>query len=262
MKGETVLITGGSSGIGLAAARLSVEAGARVILAARDPARLATAVAEVGGASRAISADITSREECARLAGEVGRVEGRVDVLINCAGQFEVGPVEEGGAELAERLVRVNYLGAVNATHALLPLLRRSYRRSIVNVSSLAGKVAPPYMAAYAGSKFALAGYTHALRQELREEGFHVGLLSPAPVDTPMIAGRVGGRYYPLPPGIGVLTPEATARALLYLVLHRKADQVVPARVSALVRFGQAFPLLVDGVYALMRRTRRDRDDG
>jgi NAD(P)-dependent dehydrogenase (short-subunit alcohol dehydrogenase family) len=254
MRGEVVLITGGSSGIGLAAARLFVEAGARVVLVARDPERLVAAVEGFGDGARAFSADITSRDDTLRLAREVEASEGRLDVLINCAGQFEVGPVEEGGPELAERLIRVNYLGAINTIHAFLPLMRRGHRRSIVNVSSLAGKVAPPYMAAYAASKFALAGYTHALRQELGPEGFHIGLLSPAPVDTPMIEGRLGTRYYPLPPGIGVLTPEATATALVRLVLQRSADRIIPRRISPLVRFGQAFPLLVDGLYALIRR--------
>jgi len=188
------------------------------------------------------------------MAEEVAATEGRLDVLINCAGQFEFGPAEEAGPEAAERLVGVNYLGAVNCIHAFLPLLRAGTRRSIVNVSSLAGKVAPPFMAAYAGSKFALAGYTHALRQELRPEGFHVGLVSPAPVDTPMIQGRIGTRYYPVPPGIGVLTPEASADGIFRVVEHRYADRTLPARLSALARLGQAFPLLVDGVYRLMRR--------
>lgn len=254
MRDEVVLITGGSSGIGLATAERFARAGARVVLVARDPARLADAAAGLGGAARALPADITSLADTRRVAGEVAATEGRLDVLINCAGQFEVGPAEEAGPELAERLVRVNYLGAVNSIHALLPLLRAGRRRSIVNVSSLAGKVAPPFMAAYAASKFALAGYTHSLRQELRPEGFHVGLVSPAPVDTPMIEGRIGTRYYPLPPGIGVLTPDATANAIFRVVERRSADRTLPARLSPLARLGQAFPLLVDGVYRLMRR--------
>jgi short-subunit dehydrogenase len=225
-----------------------------VVLVARDPARLAEAAARVGSAARALPADITSLADTRRLAGDVAATEGRLDVLINCAGQFELGPAVEAGPEVAERLVRVNYLGAINTIHALLPLLRAGRRRSIVNVSSLAGKVAPPFMAAYAGSKFALAGYTHALRQELRPEGFHVGLVSPAPVDTPMIQGRIRTRYYPLPPGIGVLTPEAAGAAIFRAVERRSADRTLPARLSPLARVGQAFPLVVDGVYRLMGR--------
>jgi NAD(P)-dependent dehydrogenase (short-subunit alcohol dehydrogenase family) len=253
MKDEVVVITGGSSGIGLEAARVFVEAGARVILVARDEGRLGAAVEALGGGVRAIRADIGSREDAARVAEDVAREEGTIQVLINSAGQFEIGPAEEGGPELAERLVRVNYLGAVNMIHAFLPLLRLGGRRSIVNVSSLAGKLAPPYMAAYAASKFALTAYTHSLRQELAPEGFHVGVVSPAPVDTPMIRGRVRTRYYPLPPGIGVLTPEATAKEIFRLVLFRTTDRTLPGRLSPLVRLGQAFPRLVDGVYALMR---------
>lgn len=254
MQDEVVLVTGGSSGIGLAAARLFARGGARVVLVARDAARLAVAVEGIGSAARAVPADITVPADARRIADDVAAREGRLDVLINCAGQFDVGPADEAGAELADRLVRVNYLGAVNVIHATLPLLRAGRRRSIVNVSSMAGKVAPPYMAAYAASKFALAGYTHSLRQELRTEGFHVGLLSPSPVDTPMIEGRVGTRYYPLPPGIGVLTADTVAAAIVRLVRRRSADRTIPGRLSPLVRLGQAFPLLVDAVYALMRR--------
>jgi NAD(P)-dependent dehydrogenase (short-subunit alcohol dehydrogenase family) len=260
MRGEVVLITGGSSGIGLAAARQFARVGARVVLVARDPERLAAAVESVGSAARALPADITSLADTRRIAEDVAAHEGRLDVLVNCAGQFSVGPAEEAGPELAERLIRVNYLGAVNVIHACLPLLRAGPRRSIVNVSSLAGKLAPPYMAAYAASKFALTGYTHALRQELRSEGFHVGLLSPAPVDTPMIEGSVGTRYYPLPPGIGVISAEAAGAALVRLVRRRSSDRTIPGRVSPLARLGLAFPLLVDAVYSLMRKSGSGRN--
>lgn len=247
--GEVVLITGGSSGIGLATARLFSELGARVILAARDPDRLAAAVTAVGGDTRGVAADFTQPEQVRTLAADVAAAEGRLDVLINSAGQFEVGPAEQAGPEIAERLMRVNYLGAVNAMHAFLPLLRSGQRRSIVNVASLAAKIAPPYMAAYAASKSALGAYTHALRQELKGEGFHIGLVSPGPVSTPMIEGRVRTTYYPLPPGVEIISPEVAARAILRAVRRRVPDMIVPGKLSAVLRVGQAFPLMVDRVY-------------
>lgn len=247
--GEVVVITGGSSGIGLATARIFSKQGARVIVAARDPERLAAAVAEVGGDTRGVTADFTQPEQVRALAADIAAAEGRLDVLINSAGQFEVGPAEQAGPEIAERLIRVNYLGAVNAMHAFLPLLRAGRTRSIVNVASLAAKIAPPYMAAYAASKSALGAYTHALRQELRAEGFHVGLVSPGPVATPMIEGRVRTTYYPLPPGIEVIAPEVAAKAILRSVRRRIPDMVVPGKLSAVLRVGQAFPLMVDRVY-------------
>jgi NAD(P)-dependent dehydrogenase (short-subunit alcohol dehydrogenase family) len=254
VRGEVVLITGGSSGIGLAAAHLFAREGARVILAARDEDKLARAVSMIGAGARALAADATSPEAVRALVENIGSREGRIDVLINSAGQFEIGPAEEGGAELAERLIGVNYLGPVRFTHECLPLLRRGIRRSIVNISSLAGKLAPPFMAAYSGSKFALAGYTHALRQELRPEGFHVCLVSPGPVDTPLIEGRIRTTYYPVPPGVPVVSAEAAAESVLRAVRKRSTEVVIPRRLGPVVRMGQTFPRLVDLVYRLIPR--------
>jgi NAD(P)-dependent dehydrogenase (short-subunit alcohol dehydrogenase family) len=254
MRDEVVLITGGSSGIGLAAAHLFAAEGARVILAARDEDKLARAASAIGGDARALAADATSPEAVQALVADIESREGRLDVLINSAGQFEVGPAEQGGAELAERLIRVNYLGPVRFVHQCLPLLRRGSRRSIVNISSLAGKLAPPFMAAYSGSKFALAGYTHALRQELRPEGFHVCLVSPGPVDTPLIEGRIRTTYYPVPPGVPVVSAEAAAVALMRAVKKRSAEVVIPRRLGPVVRMGQSFPRLVDLLYRVVAR--------
>ncbi|HET7322009.1 MAG TPA: SDR family NAD(P)-dependent oxidoreductase [Longimicrobiaceae bacterium] len=252
MAAEVVVVTGGSSGIGLAAAHRFARQGARVVLVARDPERLERARAEVGGNALALSADLTSPEAVATLAESLARDLGRVDVLVNSAGQLELGPAEELGPETAERLMRVNYLGPVRTTLACLPLLRRGERRSIVNVASVAGKIAPPFMGAYAASKAALTAYTYSLRQELRPEGFQVALVSPGPVDTPMTQGRLHTRHYPLPPGTVVVSADQAADAVLAVVERRRAEVVVPLRLGFAARLGQLFPSLVDAVY---RRT-------
>jgi short-subunit dehydrogenase len=174
---------------------------------------------------------------------------GRLDVLINCAGQLEVGPAAKLGVAVAERLIRVNYLGAVATIHGCLDLLRRGQAPVIVNVASMAGRIAPPYMAAYAASKFALAGYTHALRQELRPEGIHVGLVLPGPVDTPMVTGRLGGRYYPRLRFVPVLDADQVAQAIVRAAAQRLPEVVVPRRLAVAARLGSAFPKLVDWLY-------------
>jgi short-subunit dehydrogenase len=251
MRGEVVLVTGGSSGIGLACARLFAERGARVVLAARDASRLEVAAAGIPGA-RAVSADIGDDGAPERLLEELERTEGRMDLLLNCAGQLEVGPAEELGVETAERLMRVNYLGAVRLTHAALPLLRRGSRRSVVHVSSSAGLITPPYFAAYGASKAALTAYVQGMRQELRSEGFHFGLVFPGPVDTPLIAGKVRTRYYPLPRGVPMVTAQRTARDILHLVERRRSERTVPRRLTALLRLGRAYSPAVDGYYRLL----------
>jgi NAD(P)-dependent dehydrogenase (short-subunit alcohol dehydrogenase family) len=256
MRGEVVLVTGGSSGIGLATAKRFAARGARVVIAARDAARLHAAAAEVAGDSRGFPTDVTDDSSVRALAESIAETEGRLDVLVNGAGVMELGPAEALGAASAERLIQTNYLGAVRVLHAVLPLLRRGERRSIVNVSSLAGKVAPPFMAAYAASKFALAAYTYVLRQELRADGVHVALVSPGPADTPMLAGRMPRTvaHYPLPPGVPVVSADDVAAAIERVVLRRSADVTVPRFMGPVVRLGQAFPRLVDWTYRLTGR--------
>jgi NAD(P)-dependent dehydrogenase (short-subunit alcohol dehydrogenase family) len=262
VRGEVVLVTGGSSGIGLETARRFAGLGARVVLAARDPARLEAAVGALGPGVRAVGADVTSEESVRALADSLAEVEGRLDVLVNGAGVLELGPAEVLGPAVAERLMQTNYLGAVRVLHAVLPLLRRGRRRSIVNVSSLAGKVAPPFMAPYAASKSALAAYTYALRQELRAEGFHLALVSPGPADTPMLAGRGPGvvLHYPIPPGIPMVDAGAVADAIVRVVRRRSADVTVPRHLAPAMRLGKAFPRLVDWTYRFAARTRGEAE--
>jgi NAD(P)-dependent dehydrogenase (short-subunit alcohol dehydrogenase family) len=257
-RGERVLVTGGSSGIGLETARAFVASGARVWIAARDEERLSQAAASTG--AEPLVADVSTAEGARELLAEVGRQADGLDVLVNCAGQFEVGRAEELGTEMAERLVQVNYLGSVRTIQAALPLLRRGERRSIVTLSSIAGRVAPPFFSAYSGSKFALHGYCHALRQELRPEGFHVGLVLPGPVDTVMIAGKYGTDHYPPPPFMPKIAAGPVAAGVLRCVRRRRREVVIPSRLAAIARLAGAFPELVDLAYRwLARRGLRER---
>ncbi len=251
------LITGGSSGIGLAAAGRMAGRGARLFLLGRDRARLEAAAATVGATP--LAADVTDPAAVAEAVEQIRREAGALDVLVNAAGQLEVGPAARLGPEAAERLLKVNFLGAVGTIHACLPLLRRGRRKVIVNLSSAAGRLAPPYMAAYAASKFALNGYTQALRQELRPEGIHVGLVLPGPVDTPMVHGRLGGPHYPVPPGLPVLSPEQVAAAVERVIERRVDEVVLPRRLRPAIQAGAAYPRLVDQLYAALMATRPDR---
>src|SRR5262245_26376781 len=148
MRDEVVLITGGSSGIGLAAARRFALLGARVWLTARGEERLVSAAAEIGGAVHAFPADVTDPSSLEALVGALSQREGKVDVLINSAGQLDLATAGESAGDLAERLMRVNYFGLTRVVGAVLPLLRAGSRKSIVNLSSFVGRLAPPYFSA------------------------------------------------------------------------------------------------------------------
>lgn len=248
LAGRTILLTGGSSGIGLAAARLLAGEGCRLFLISRDRTRLESATGNL--VATLLQYDLSEPEQVRAMADAVARETESLDALINCAGQLEVGPAATLGFGTADRLMRINFLGAAAAIDTCLPLLRRGYRPVIVNVSSLASRVAPPYMAAYAASKFALSGYSHALRQELRAEGIHVGLVVPGPVDTPMVRGKLGESYFPLLPGVPVIGPDRVARAIVAVIKRRLPEVVLPGRLSIAARLASAFPGLVDLVYA------------
>jgi short-subunit dehydrogenase len=145
--------------------------------------------------------------------------------------------------------MKVNYLGITRVVGAMLPLLRLRKRRSIVNLSSFAGRLAPPYFGAYSASKWALQAYSHSLRQELRHEGFHVGLVLPGPVRSPMTDDLFGTPMYPVPFGVPVITTDVVAKAILRTTLNRRPETVVPGRFSGLLRLAAAFPALVDLYY-------------
>ncbi|MQA91620.1 MAG: SDR family NAD(P)-dependent oxidoreductase [Gemmatimonas sp.] len=250
MQGQSVLVTGGSSGIGLATARRFSEQGASVWITARDRSRLDRAVSELGSPARAFPSDVTDPDSLRSLIDEIYRCDGRLDVLINSAGQLELASAEDG-VDIAERLMRVNYFGLARTVAAALPLLRRGSRKSIVSLSSFVGRIAPPYWSAYAASKHAVQAYIHSLRQELRMEGFHVGLVLPGPVRSPMTHDLLRTPMYPVPFGVPVLDPDRVARAILGAVLHRRSEVAVPARFGPLLRLGSAVPGLVDLLYRL-----------
>lgn len=242
------MVTGASSGIGLATAYTLARSASHLFVVGRHPSRLQTVAKDLNATP--IVADLSDHGQIDQMAEAVRQKAGRLDVLVNCAGQLEVGRAERLGFEVAERLIRVNFLGTVAAIHASLPLLRNGQAPVIINVASIAGRVAPPFMAAYAASKFALIGYSHALRQELRQEGIHVGVVLPGPVDTPMVHGRLGGTYYPLPPGVPVLSARRIAQAIADAIDQRAPEVVVPRRLTMATWLGTAFPALIDRLYA------------
>jgi short-subunit dehydrogenase len=131
----------------------------------------------------------------------------------------------------------------------MLPLVRLGTRRSIVNLSSFAGRLAPPNWSAYAATKHAVQAYSHSLRQELRRERIHVGIVMPGPIRSPMTEGLLHTPAYPVPVGVPVLEPEQVAEAIVRCVLRRRLEVTVPGRFGPILRLAAAYPRLVDLVY-------------
>ena len=181
----SALVTGGSSGIGLAIARMLRDEGYALTLSARKLERLEVAAAEVG--ATAIAADVQHEEDCARLVGAHLDAHGGLDVLVNSAGVGIAGRIGDTTAKHFDLQQSVNLRGAFLVTREALPALREA-KGYIVNLASIAGTVPTPGLASYGAAKAALIALTRSLAREEADAGVRVTALCPAFVDTPMAA--------------------------------------------------------------------------
>lgn len=177
---KVVLVTGATSGIGKATAELLAAKGYRVFGTSRDPA------GKSGGGFELLQLDVTSDESvtaCVKAVTE--RTGGRIDVLHNNAGTGIIGAAEEITPEEGMRLFQVNFFGVMRMTSAVLPFMRARKSGTVINMSSSGGVAALPFAALYCATKFALEGYTEALRHELRPFNIAAVVVAPGPVSTP-----------------------------------------------------------------------------
>jgi NAD(P)-dependent dehydrogenase (short-subunit alcohol dehydrogenase family) len=184
---QVVIITGGSSGLGLALAHRFGKAGLRLVLAARDSEDLEKARRELiskGSVTNEddvllVSCDVSEKDQATSLIAAALNSFRQVDILINNAGIIEVGPVEDQSVEAYENAISTDFLGAVYTTYAALPHLLTKRQGSIVNISSIGGKIAFPHLLPYVSAKFALTGFSEGLHAELRAKGIRVTTVCP-----------------------------------------------------------------------------------
>ena len=181
--GRTVLITGGSRGLGLVLARQLASEGARLCLVARDEGELARAHAQLEAAGAhdvmTMRCDIRRRAEVQATIDKLLETWAGVDVLINNAGVIQVGPLEHMKQEDFENAMATHFWGPLHLIQACVPAMRRRGFGRIVNISSIGGRIAVPHLAPYSASKFALAGLSDALRAELNQYGIRVTTVYP-----------------------------------------------------------------------------------
>jgi len=223
---RAALITGGSSGIGLAIARMLHEEGYALTLASRRAEKVEAAAAELGAA--AVAADVADAHECALLVANHRDRYGRLDVLVNSAGIGIAGMIEDLPSKHFDLQVGVNLRGLFNVTQAAIPLLRES-RGWIVNLASIAGTLPTPGLATYGATKAAVISLTRSLNEELDADGVRAVAICPGFVDTPMAA-------WSGIPGDEMIRPEDCAevvRMLLRLSAHARIPQVVIERAGS-----------------------------
>lgn len=183
INGSIALVTGASSGIGEATALRLAQAGYKVYGTSRRGAQFDQPSFEM------LSLDVTSDESVEAAVNELIRREGRVDLLVNNAG-FGVAPAaaEESSLDQARAIFDTNFFGITRMTRSVVPHMRRQRSGRIINIGSVLGFLPMPYMALYAATKHAVAGYSEALDHELRTMGIRVSLVEPAYINTPFDA--------------------------------------------------------------------------
>jgi NADP-dependent 3-hydroxy acid dehydrogenase YdfG len=189
LSGKIAIVTGASSGIGEATARQLADAGATVMVVARRKDRLKKLVEEIskqGGTAMAIEADLTEQSAAKDVIDEVISNHKQLDILVNNAGVMLLGPALKAPLEEWESMISLNVLSLMRLTHAALPHLAKADTGHIVNISSVAGRIASANSAVYNASKWAVNAFTEALRQELARDKLPVRttLIEPGAVDT------------------------------------------------------------------------------
>lgn len=186
LAGKVALITGASSGIGEATALVLAGAGARVAIAARRADRLdalAGRIAKAGGEALKIKADVTDNDEVTGMVDKVVAEWGRLDILVNNAGQMLLSPLAEARGDDLRHMVELNLTALMEITRIALPRLKQS-RGHIVNVASVAGRVASPGSSGYAATKFGVVGFSEAVRREVYSDKVRVTVIEPGLVMT------------------------------------------------------------------------------
>lgn len=244
---KVALITGGSSGIGLAVAAELAARQARVFIAGRDPERLQNALAglppSTTGPHAALQADVSDPDQARGLVKNVLAQAGRLDLLVNSAGVVHPGYVHELALERFRWMMDINYFGTVYTTKAALPCLMDQRSGHIVNVGSFVSRVSVIGYAAYAPSKFAVRGFSDALRMEMKPYGIGVSIVYPPDTDTPQLAYE--NQHKPpelkyLLPELGVIPAGQVARAVVRGIQRN--------RYEITADWGSRFLIYLDGL--------------
>lgn len=230
IKEKVIIITGASSGLGRETALLLSRSAAHVVIVARSKKRLKDVQDEIkqitGESPLAVRCDISSEEDVASMAAKVKEKYDHVDVLINNAGIGKYRVSEEISNQEMRNHFETNFYGAYYCIKALLPLIKSQGAGYILNVGSLFGKIGFADVSVYAATKFALAGFTEGLRQELKPHGIGVGLLMPGPINTSFQDNRQEGERKAS--AFITLKPGRVAKVIEKMIQRNKKNVILP----------------------------------
>ncbi|WP_121258223.1 SDR family oxidoreductase [Nocardioides ferulae] len=243
ISGMSIIVTGGARGIGRATVERFARQGARVAIGDRDADLAAEVAASFGDRVAAAPLDVTDPASWQEFLGAVGHL-GPFDVLVNNAGIMPLGSVLKESDDVARAIVDVNLHGVINGTKALAPGMSDRGRGHIVNVASAVGRVAVADGATYSASKFAVVGFSEALRSELAPSGIDVTVVLPTVVQTELAAGVPTAR------GVKAVTAEDVAKVIESALRRPRAELWVPRWVQGPTKAIQAMPRPVQDLLA------------
>ncbi|HEX7705146.1 MAG TPA: SDR family NAD(P)-dependent oxidoreductase [Thermoanaerobaculia bacterium] len=250
LKGKTVVITGASSGIGRATALEMARRGADVVLAGRRAELLRNVAAEctrLGVTARVVTTDVSMPEQCRQLI----TTAGDVDVLVNNAGFAVLDLIEEASLADLREMMDTNYFGMVHCTMAALPGMLTRRTGTIVNVGSIIGIMGVARMGGYAGSKFAIAGFTEALRDEVMARGIRVSLVCPATTETEFFVRAERDKIPAASRLLPAVAVEKVARAICDAAERGTYRRIIPSLAAICMKMKELSPRLA---HLLMRR--------
>jgi short-subunit dehydrogenase len=244
-----VLVTGASQGIGRALAEAAARRGARVLAAARSVEllnELADAVRKDGLTLEVVQADVSRPEDRQKMVEAARQRFGGLDVLINNAGIGATGHFADSDPEVLRRIMETNFFGTTETTRAFLPMLRQGTRPAIVNISSIVGRRALPARGLYAASKFAVQGWSEAIRAELSKDGIDVIVINPGLTQTNFSKNMLEAKAKIQMDHLRGMTSGQVAEATLRAVEKGKNNLNLTLRGKLLLFFARFAPWVID----------------
>ena len=261
MNGKIAVITGGSMGIGEAMAKAFVDEGASVVITSRDVARSEAARGRIGHSDRtmAVACNVQQRADLEALLRATLQRFGRVDIWVNNAGHGVIDSIEELSITACRNMFDTNLFGAIEGMQVVIPAMKQKRAGTIINISSVAGHVAVPYMGAYCATKHALNAIGKAARVELMGSGVHVMTVCPGYIATDFGVNAVKGENaMRLSEKVrNGISAERVARAVVSGYLKQKREIVVPWQDWMVINLYRHFPSLVERI---MKRALRPAD--